>query len=147
MVSVFAFTSSLCTYAWACVQYQRVSLLMTLNSLLHTRTRTHTYTFSHTHTPSPHAEVREPLVFPLLIISFNLRKQTQAVMSISYLEAAIRAHTPFCLLLQIQGEDRGDRLAEKTKKWERPRRRNKLKRTDTVKVLYLTDKHPLQTTQ
>lgn len=73
----------------------------------------HTQAHTHAHTHSPHAEVRGPLVVPLLIISFNLRKQTQAVMSISYHAAAIEAHTPFCLLLQIHGEDRGDGLAEK----------------------------------
>lgn len=104
-------------------------LLVTLNSLF-------THTCTHTHTP--HVEVRGPLVVPLLIISFNLRKQTQAVMSISYHAAAIVAHTPLCLPLQIQGEDRRDRMAEKTRKRETAmtrERRNQLKTTFIVEIL------------
>lgn len=82
----------------------------------------------HWMTPSPilppHAvmEVRAPLFIPLLIISFNLKKQAWAAMSIPHFKTAIGTHTQFCLLLLgMRGGVEGDRLADKKRKREKGR--------------------------
>lgn len=68
-------------------------------------------------------EVRAPLLVPLLIISFNLRKQEWAAMSIPRLKAATGTHTPFGLLpLSIQGGIEGDWVADKKRRKGRERR-------------------------
>lgn len=54
-------------------------------------------------------------------------------MSISYHAAAIEAHTPFCLLLQIQGEEEGTGWQRKQgRERDNNERRNQLKTTFTV---------------